>query len=113
MREHPISPKVRELWKTLPLRIQANWESECCGIPTLLVQSMDGGYVTRNCSDCGEKATLPNHAFLNDIDLWVSCPECRERMEPDMVEKNYAYVCASCGVWIKLASLLPKWEDLV
>ncbi len=101
------------MWKTFPLRVPAYSTSPCCGAPTLLVQSMEGGFVTTNCSECGEHTTLPNSAFFGDIDLWISCPECRERMEPEMIDKNYGYVCESCDLGILLASLLPRWEDLV
>src|SRR5688572_7180887 len=113
MRIHPISAHVRDLWKTFPLRVEGKSVSGCCGEPTLLVQSMDGGFVTRNCSKCGAHTTLPNRAFFNDLDLWVACPQCRSRMSPDMVEKNYGYVCHGCDLAILVASILPFWEDLV
>src|SRR5712691_12336918 len=114
MREYPIDPKVREMWKLFPLRIPGNSKSTCCGAATLLVQSMDGGYVTRNCSVHGEKSSLPEHVFFNELDLWVACPECRKRMIPGrLAYSNYGYVCKSCDLGIKLAELLPRWEDLV
>jgi len=78
MTEYPIDPKVREMWKPFPLRIQGHSESACCGAETLLVQSMEGGYFTRNCSVHGDqnKSTLPEHVFLHQLDLWVACPNC-------------------------------------
>jgi len=73
---------------------------------------MEGGFVTRNCPDCGEPTTLPEHTFMNDIDLWVACPQCKAQMERRMVYKNYAFACARCDLYINLADLLPRWNEL-
>ena len=113
MEVFPLDPKVRDIWKIFPLRIPGLSMSDCCGEPTLLVQSMDGGFVTRNCSRCGESTTLPETVFKDELDLWVACPECGERMKPDVLpDKNYGYVCVSCDVGVKLADLLPRWKDM-
>ncbi len=116
MAEYPIDPSVRDMWKSFPLRIQGGSKASCCGAPTLLVQSMDGGYVTRNCSEHGDKNywSLPEHVFMHELDLWVACPNCKRRMSPGRVpHSNYGYVCGTCDLSIKLSSLLPRWADLV
>jgi hypothetical protein len=114
MREHLINPTVREIWKSFPLRILGQSTSSCCSVPTLLVQSMDGGFVTRNCSACGEKSTLPEHVSMNRLDIWVACLECKRRMEPARLPfSNYGYLCQGCDLGIKLADLLPRWADIV
>jgi hypothetical protein len=59
------------------------------------------------------KEPLPEPVFLNDLDLWVACPECKNRMVPTMIKPNYVYCCNDCDIYIKLAALLPRWEDLV
>ena len=112
MRIHPVDPKIRDLWKTYPVRISGHSISECCGKPTLLVQSMEGGFVTRNCPQCGSSATVTHDVFFNEIDLWVACPECKQPMTRNMIEKNYGFICGSCDLGIPLATLLPRWEDL-
>ena len=112
MRLHPINPEVREVWKTFPLRISGHSQSTCCNEPTILVQSMEGGFVTRNCSKCGNKDTLPVQVFMNELDLCVACPDCKRRMESTLLNKNYGFVCESCQVSIQLSDLLPRWEDL-
>ncbi len=112
MRIHPVDARTRDFWKSYPVRISGHSISECCGKPTLLVQSMEGGFVTRNCPQCGSRTTLTHDAFFNEIDLWVACPDCKQPMKRDMIDKNYGFVCEPCDVAILLAALLPRWEDL-
>ncbi len=73
---------------------------------------MEGGYVTRNCSECGQSSTLPGYTFMNDIDLWVACPQCKTLMARRIVDKNYAFACGRCDLFIDLADLLPRWNEL-
>jgi DNA-directed RNA polymerase subunit RPC12/RpoP len=113
LREYPVNPRLGDIWKTYPLRIPGYSLSKCCRQPTLLVQSMDGGFVSRNCPRCGKPTTLPESVFTTKLDLYVACPECKQRMTPQVLpDKNYGYLCRSCRLIIKLASLLPKWQDL-
>lgn len=107
--EYPES--VTEGWKSYPIRIVGPRTSRCHGQPTLLVQSMKGGFVSANCPECGGKDTFSESEFVN-LGLWVSCPFCAERMVPQMVAKNYAFVCNSCSRYTKLAAMLPSWEEL-
>ncbi len=112
MRQYQVDPRVREMWKIYPVRIEGRSTSTCHGQPTLLVQSMEGGFVTRNCPVCGRSQTVPEEVFLKDLDLWVACPECKQRMLRRVILKNYALVCERCDVFVKLAELLPHWSDL-
>jgi hypothetical protein len=58
--EYP--PEVTKSWKSYPIRLVGPRASRCHNKPTLLVQSMGGGYVSANCSECGGKDTLsPEH----------------------------------------------------
>ena len=100
-------------WKLYPIRIPGGETSKCCNKPTLLVQSMKGGFVTRNCFGCGSSDTLSNNSFLYELDLWISWPECRKRMVASIIESNYGFVCYTCKVGITLASMLPTWEELI
>ena len=112
MKEYPVDPDVREIWKKYPLRLSGLTISRCCGAQTVLVQSMEGGFVTRNCAHCGEKEFLPEGDFLR-LGLWVACPQCKKPMTASRLpHSNYGYTCAACNLEIKLADLLPRWTDL-
>lgn len=112
MREYQVNPDIRKIWKIYPVRIQGHSTSPCHKQETLLVHSMERGFVRRNCPECGETTTLPEHVFFNKLDLWVSCPECKARMEKQKVGVDYAFVCPKCDLYIKLAELLPRYYDL-
>jgi endogenous inhibitor of DNA gyrase (YacG/DUF329 family) len=112
MRRFPIDERVREIWKIYPVRIRGRSISSRHSKPTLLVQSMEGGFVTQNCPECGHRTTLSGYAFMNDIDLWVACPQCKAQMEHRVVDKNYAFACDRCDLYINLADLLPRWNEL-
>ncbi len=104
---------VRECWRAYPVRILGHSTCGSCSEPTVLVQSMESGFITRNCPKCNLHDTLPESIFRNNLDLWVACPRCKKRMEPDvLLDKNYGYVCRSCNVSIALFELLPRYEDL-
>ncbi len=114
MRPYPDDDNLHESWKRLPLRIPGRSESPCCGVPTLLVESKPGGFVQRNCSKCNRNFDLPEDTFMNELDLWFSCPECKHRMSPSsLVYGTYGYVCQGCNVSIKLSEVLPRWQDLI
>ncbi len=90
MRIYPIDAKSGAFWKTFPLRISGGSQSRCCDEPTILVQSMHGGFVTRNCPTRVRPTTLPETVFKKDLDLWVACAECRHRMKPVVLAgRNY------------------------
>ena len=113
MREIPVDPQVREMWKSFPLRISGFVTSKCCHVHAILVQSMEGGFVTQNCPACGAKASTLSSSEFDSLDLWVACPQCRERMEKTRLEySNYGFQCVSCQVGIRLAALLPRWSDI-
>ena len=118
---HRFAPELLEGWKSYPVRVRGPRPSECHGSPTLLVQSMAGGFVSANCSECGKKHLLGRADFFS-LFLWVSCPRCRRQMESEMLPRikrasrlaaNYGYKCARCRIYILLADLLPHWEDLM
>jgi len=113
MKSYPISDKIRGFWKSYPLRIPGNSVCDSCSQETVLVQSMKGGYVTRNCPDCNSPETLPKTIFLEELDLYVACPECKLRMDAEVLpDKNYGYICDDCEISIALFELLPRYEDL-
>ena len=114
MKPYPDDDELHESWKKLPLRVQGLSDFSSCGAPTLLVESKQGGFVQRNCSKCNQNFDLPTNVFLNELDLWFSCPECKQRMTPShLVYGTYGYVCESCNVGIKLSEVLPRYQDLV
>jgi hypothetical protein len=112
MKELPVDDTIREIWKKYPLRIYGGKDSPCHGKPTVLVQSMRGGYVTRNCPECGGRESFSDLDF-HRLGLWVACPDCKQPMIAQRVpNSNYGYVCVQCQSFIKLAALLPRWMDL-
>jgi hypothetical protein len=62
---HSFSPEELNGWKSYPIRIPGPRLSKCHGKPTLLVQSTQGGFVTANCSECGDRDTLSEDEFLS------------------------------------------------
>lgn len=111
MRLYTPDPSLRDAWKRFPLRVRGPRLSSCHQRPTVLVQSMEGGFVTQNCSECGRKDTVGAREF-EQLDLWVACPDCGRRMEPRVLEKNYDYVCRPCDLRMDLAVLLPPWKEV-
>src|SRR5947209_4817071 len=88
MKWHPIDPDARRFWKAFPLRLAGGLKCELCGEETVLVQSMSGGFVTRNCPKCsGSKYSLSDAAFRS-LDLYVSCPSCKARMKADVLRDS-------------------------
>jgi len=111
MNEYKITPEKRNIYRSFPIRITDKKRSTCCGVPTILVQSMEGGFVTRNCPECGKHETLSHDEFIS-LDLLVVCPRCKKAMLPETIERNYSYVCKSCNIFIRFADLLPHWSDI-
>jgi phage FluMu protein Com len=113
MKEFPMDTSVREIWKLFPLRIRGPRISRCHQAPTLLVQSMKGGKVTQNCYKCGELDTITQKE-VDDLHLWIACPECNEPMRSTSVDHHgtYGYMCDACQVCIRLADLLPRWDQI-
>jgi len=122
LREYEFSPEVTKGWRSHPIRLRGPSDSRCCGCPTLLFQVMDGGFVAACCSarGCRQSQRLKDAEFFDlGRGLWVSCPDCSERMDSNMVpsekygSNNYGFTCHKCGVYVWLAKLLPRWQDLV
>jgi endogenous inhibitor of DNA gyrase (YacG/DUF329 family) len=111
MIHYTYDPKTVDGWKSYPVRVRGLKPSQCHNKTTLLVQSMEHGFVTANCSQCGKKSFLSSEDF-EDLHLWVSCPKCGKRMRLDIQDDNYSYACDNCRLYIWLAQLLPRWEDL-
>ena len=109
VREHE-----RGAWKRYPIKIPGLVPSGCCGKPSLLVQSMDGGFVTRNCSACANFSSLDKGSFeLIARHLWVQCPACKARMVQNIIDKNYGFQCPRCPERVLPSELLPWWHQLI
>lgn len=96
---------------TAPLRLKGPSPSPCCAWPSLLVRSMDGGFVTRNCMKCWRPTTLSNYDFFYRLSCVVACPECGQEMYREFIDKNYGFVCHDCDLGIQLADVVPRWND--
>jgi hypothetical protein len=112
MRIHTLDPSVRAMWRAYPVRIPGGSECRQCRQETVLVQSMQGGFVTRNCPRCNKPESLPEATF-RALCIWVACPDCKTRMTPEVLpDLNYGYVCTPCAVGLPLFELIPRWEDV-
>ncbi len=99
-------------WKSYPIRLTMKTRtSECCKQPLVLVESMEGGFVSANCLKCNKKETLSYHEF-ETLPLTVCCPDCKETMVSRIIAQNYSYLCEKCGSYIGLSDLLPNWQEL-
>src|SRR5215471_5182598 len=66
--------------------------SRCCHDKELLVTSRDGGFITRDCLNCGARANYVNLSQIPDLD----CDGClrfkrSNTVEPLLKERNYWY----------------------
>ena len=112
MRRFRYDKETCDGWKSYPIRLTLeNRLSRCCSQPAVLVQSMEGGFVTANCFKCGNRETIGDYEFKS-LRLIVSCPECKKVMTPTLIEKNYSYHCEDCQLYIWLSDLLPHWKEL-
>lgn len=112
MRMFSLDPTVRINWRAYPVRVPGGSLCPTCRTETVLVQSLDGGFVTRNCPSCDHFSTVPEAVF-RQLELWVACPACRRRMEPTVLaDRNYGYLCANCDGGLRLCELLPRYQDL-
>jgi hypothetical protein len=117
---HRFTPETMKGWKSYPARIRGPRLSDCHQAPTLLVHSMERGFVTQNCSDCGNRFPVSLSEF-EALGLWVGCPNCNRPMGPEKLQQvigptrraaNYAFVCEHCRVFIWLMDLLPGWDEV-
>lgn len=112
MNIHLVGPDTQQMWRAFPLRIPGGSKCASCQEDTILVQSMTGGFVTRNCPRCNRPGTLPFKTF-KQLGLWVACPRCKRRMVAlELPDKNYGFACGACDIGIPLFSLLPFYADL-
>jgi hypothetical protein len=102
----------------LPRRVDGRWlilsltSSICCGAKELLVRSRNGGFVTRDCLDCGAKANYVRLTDIPDLD----CSDCLKfnrpgTVEPILKERNYWYRCSGCRREWGLAAIVPDWSE--
>ncbi len=112
MQELLVSESTRQSWKSSPIRIPAGEECFFCDEPMVLVQSMRGGFVTKNCAKCGNSRKLADSEF-RALNICIACPQCKSRMEATRAfSGNYAFRCDRCDRGIKLADLLPSFRDI-
>jgi len=92
------------------LRLQGPSPSKCCTVPTVIVQSRDGGLVSQNCSKCGH----PDYIRLSELPP-LACPRCKVQLQITDTKnnrKNYWYICPQCNSETLLANVVPHWSEL-
>jgi hypothetical protein len=91
------------------LRITTGANSWCCGAPYVIVQSMGGGWVSKNCVKCNRRNKLSVEEFVK-LHICVLCGNCGNQTQRAIVGKNYGYEC-SCGWKCELAAVVPHYLD--
>jgi len=100
------SPRVPTK-EQLPLTLYARRPSACHGARCLIVRSREGGFVSRDCIECGEAEYIRLKDFPE-----VKCSCCKVRFEVSLADKmNYFFVCSSCGKKMMIAEIVPHWSD--
>lgn len=94
--------------RAIPLLVFGRTKSRCCGVPTVYVRSMDGGFVTRNCFRCNGYRSVCDGEFLA-LDVAVACEACATPMRGAKIGKNFGFECDACGVMRLFAEVLPHY----
>jgi len=84
-----------------------NFPSPCHGVPTVIVKSKNGGYVTQNCTQCGDA----DHVDIPALPLYFHCPVCDTPVERVKRTKS-VYECRHCKIKWELHTLVPEWSSL-
>ena len=115
MRRYKVGESIRASWEDYPVRIKGVRKSQCCGNPTLLVRTSQGGFVEEMCSTCRKLENLSKPDFLTiSHRLYVKCPECGGEMAVDTERRehgNYAFLCEPCDLLLRLGDLVPYRSD--
>jgi hypothetical protein len=82
--------------------------SRCCNAKTVLVRSRAGGFVTRNCLQCGRPGYLNIGQFSE-----LECEWCDSTLHVRVNgNNNYSFKCGGCGKEWDLPTMLPDWSEL-
>lgn len=83
--------------------------SRCHGVPSLIVQSRPGGFVTQDCPVCGK----PSAIRLDELPfLRCFSPGCGNDVKASQDRHgNYVYACQRCSTTERLADVVPSWKD--
>ena len=110
---HSVTLDIQTSWRTYPIRIVAPTLSRCHRKPSLLAQSINATFVEGACTQpgCGRLTSLSVTGF-KQLDLWVVCPKCGRRMSNEMPVSGYGFSCGACHLYVPLADLLPRHEDV-
>ena len=85
--------------------------SWCCRVPTQYVQSMPGGYVTRNCTSCNKPSKIGFSEF-ESLALEAWCARCESPMTAEYVWVNYGFSCPDCRIARPLGDMLHHWSEI-
>lgn len=89
------------------LELYATTKSRCCDAAQQIIQSRDGGFVSKNCVSCGK----PSRVGLQQLPQLV-CPTCRQPMTVGKDKSaNYIYRCPSCPFEVRLYQIVPSYIE--
>lgn len=81
--------------------------SRCCGSKSLIVQSRAGGFITQNCESCG----TPRRITIQQLPT-LPCRHCDCELRKTRDRRgNYVYSCLTCSLSLRVADLVPRWQE--
>lgn len=89
------------------MKLLSNSLSLCCQSKAMIVRSRKGGFITANCTKCGE----PGYISEENIPI-IDCPQCGSKMYIDKDHyKSYIYKCSGCEYKSLISELVYDWSD--
>lgn len=84
--------------------------SRCCGAFSLLVGSRQGGFISQDCLQCGNRSAHVGSMDIPDLD----CDDCQAAgvIVVRVLYDDYWYECTSCRNRWRLFDILPFWSEL-
>ena len=92
----------------MSMKIISTEVSPCCGADAQIVRSREGGFISRNCTLCGERAYVKPRQIPQ-----LPCSKCSSKLTVAKLDgSNYFYLCSGCGWNRPIASLVPDWREV-
>lgn len=83
------------------------YPSLCHNASTVIVKSKSGGFVTQNCTKCGDADQIQVEAMPD----YFFCPVCDKPVERVKRTKSM-FECRRCQIKWDLVTIVPEWSEL-